>query len=70
MINHEAFHMDTDIPHALNEAGWEICFTYLSTQKNAKRYPQVHSTVIFDIAKDLIEARLTVGAFAVTALII
>lgn len=70
MINHEAFHMDTDIPHALNEAGWEICFTYLSTQKNAERYPQVHSTVIFDITKDLIETRLTVGAFAATALII
>lgn len=70
MITHEAFHMDTDIPHALNEAGWEICFTYLSTQKNAERYPQVHSTVIFNIPEDLIETRLTVGTFAAIVLMI
>lgn len=64
MINHEAFHMDTDIPHALNEAGWEVfCFTYLSTQQNAERYSQVHSPVIFNITEDLVETRLTVGAF-------
>lgn len=71
MINHEAFHMDADIPHALNEAGWEIfCFTYLSTQQTAERYPQVHSPVILNITADLAETRLTVEAFAVMVLII
>lgn len=71
MINREAFHMDTDIPHALNEAGWEIfCFTYLSTQQIAERYPEVHSPVIANITADLVETRLSAEAFAVIVLII
>lgn len=30
MINHETSHMGTDIPHALNEAGWETSAPLIS----------------------------------------
>lgn len=47
MINHETSHMGTDIPHALNEAGWEnLCSTHFLTQQTAGKYPQVHSPMV------------------------